>query len=446
MLRIGALLAGLTVLMASHPALAQTMTASEARSFVVGKLFTFNCFEGTKGAGRIQADGSVAEGLITDLQTHQPIEGASVQMEVNKPTKENPYNYPATDYANHELLTPGDYSTFGNIRNYQYTGPTGLNNIDQIQQQAQQTQNLGNLTQSTAGRAALLGKYVNNPQYNSYQQNLDSLYLQNSQPAFKQAYNSTQNLYNQAQQAANNATGQVGLAQNGINTLKNNVNSGINTRQSDELTALQNLASQYGTQQTNDINNLKSDLSGNKINDQESTLTGLKKGQSIYNLAGTVGNYLTPNSAPNAASASNVADRAKLNSLMQLAGNTNPALDLSQTQYDPNNPYTFDKGAFQGAYDTAASNYNKAYSTAANPLLNTGVHAANPGPLGRPDLFLNDSPNAEDQLKALSGRANDQGVISGPNGAQYNVSSQIKQLQDLLNGIQTQYGANNILQ
>ena len=36
------------------------MTATEARSFVVGKLFTFNCFEGTKGAGRIHADGSVA--------------------------------------------------------------------------------------------------------------------------------------------------------------------------------------------------------------------------------------------------------------------------------------------------------------------------------------------------------------------------------------------------
>jgi hypothetical protein len=60
MLRIGALLAGITVLTASSPALAQTMTATEARSFVVGKLFTFNCFEGTKGAGRIHADGSVA--------------------------------------------------------------------------------------------------------------------------------------------------------------------------------------------------------------------------------------------------------------------------------------------------------------------------------------------------------------------------------------------------
>jgi hypothetical protein len=60
MLRIGALLTGLTAFAASQPAVAQTMNADEARSFVVGKLFTFTCFEGTKGAGRIQADGSVA--------------------------------------------------------------------------------------------------------------------------------------------------------------------------------------------------------------------------------------------------------------------------------------------------------------------------------------------------------------------------------------------------
>ncbi|WP_147413711.1 hypothetical protein [Pseudorhodoplanes sinuspersici] len=35
------------------------MNASEARSFVVGKLFTYTCFEGTRGAGRINANGSV---------------------------------------------------------------------------------------------------------------------------------------------------------------------------------------------------------------------------------------------------------------------------------------------------------------------------------------------------------------------------------------------------
>jgi hypothetical protein len=60
MLRTGILLAAVAAVFASTPSNAQTMNATEARSFVVGKLFSFNCFEGTKGAGRIHADGSVA--------------------------------------------------------------------------------------------------------------------------------------------------------------------------------------------------------------------------------------------------------------------------------------------------------------------------------------------------------------------------------------------------
>jgi hypothetical protein len=60
MLRFGALLIGLLTAFAAVPASAQQMTASEARRFVVGKMFAFNCFEGTKGVGRIHADGSVA--------------------------------------------------------------------------------------------------------------------------------------------------------------------------------------------------------------------------------------------------------------------------------------------------------------------------------------------------------------------------------------------------
>lgn len=60
MLRIGTLLTAMAAVLASTSSQAQTMSATEARSFVVGKLFSFNCFEGTKGAGRIHADGSVA--------------------------------------------------------------------------------------------------------------------------------------------------------------------------------------------------------------------------------------------------------------------------------------------------------------------------------------------------------------------------------------------------
>lgn len=57
MLRYGALIIGLV---AAAPAVAQEMKAEEARRFVVGKMFTYTCFEGTKGAGRINPDGSVA--------------------------------------------------------------------------------------------------------------------------------------------------------------------------------------------------------------------------------------------------------------------------------------------------------------------------------------------------------------------------------------------------
>ncbi|MEX0751309.1 MAG: hypothetical protein WD073_00080 [Xanthobacteraceae bacterium] len=46
-------------LAASAPALSGEMKPDEARRFVIGKLFAFNCFEGTRGAGRIYADGSV---------------------------------------------------------------------------------------------------------------------------------------------------------------------------------------------------------------------------------------------------------------------------------------------------------------------------------------------------------------------------------------------------
>ena len=40
-------------LLASSPALAETLDAEAARRFVVGKLFEFTCFDGSRGAGRV---------------------------------------------------------------------------------------------------------------------------------------------------------------------------------------------------------------------------------------------------------------------------------------------------------------------------------------------------------------------------------------------------------
>ena len=50
---------GIAALLAAVPALAEPMGAEAARRFVAGKLFGFNCFDGSRGAGRIFGDGSV---------------------------------------------------------------------------------------------------------------------------------------------------------------------------------------------------------------------------------------------------------------------------------------------------------------------------------------------------------------------------------------------------
>ena len=51
----GALVIGAAIV----PAKAENMNADEARKFVAGKLFAFDCFDGTKGIGKILDDGSV---------------------------------------------------------------------------------------------------------------------------------------------------------------------------------------------------------------------------------------------------------------------------------------------------------------------------------------------------------------------------------------------------
>ena len=56
MVRAIVLLVGL---LAAVPAVAGEMSAEEARRFVIGKMFSYTCFEGTRGQGRVHSDGSV---------------------------------------------------------------------------------------------------------------------------------------------------------------------------------------------------------------------------------------------------------------------------------------------------------------------------------------------------------------------------------------------------
>ena len=57
MLRAVAFLVGL---LAALPAYAGEMSADEAQRFVIGNMFSYTCFEGTRGTGRVYPDGSVS--------------------------------------------------------------------------------------------------------------------------------------------------------------------------------------------------------------------------------------------------------------------------------------------------------------------------------------------------------------------------------------------------
>jgi hypothetical protein len=56
-MRVAIVVAGV---LAAGPSMAEPMNADVARRFVAGKMFAYNCFDGTRGAGRIYGDGSVA--------------------------------------------------------------------------------------------------------------------------------------------------------------------------------------------------------------------------------------------------------------------------------------------------------------------------------------------------------------------------------------------------
>jgi hypothetical protein len=49
----------IVILLAAGPARAESLDADAARRFVLGKVFAFTCFDGSRGAGRVYGDGSV---------------------------------------------------------------------------------------------------------------------------------------------------------------------------------------------------------------------------------------------------------------------------------------------------------------------------------------------------------------------------------------------------
>jgi hypothetical protein len=57
--RVAVACACIMAAMGASPAFAQELAPEQARAFIAGKLFVYNCFDGTTGMGRIFADGSI---------------------------------------------------------------------------------------------------------------------------------------------------------------------------------------------------------------------------------------------------------------------------------------------------------------------------------------------------------------------------------------------------
>src|SRR5215471_14015121 len=56
---LGRCIIGVAGIIAAMPALAGELKPEEAKHFIAGKYFSYTCFEGSTGAGRVNADGSV---------------------------------------------------------------------------------------------------------------------------------------------------------------------------------------------------------------------------------------------------------------------------------------------------------------------------------------------------------------------------------------------------
>jgi len=57
--RIAVLGFAMLAAVSAAPASAQELAPDQARAFIAGKLFAYNCFDGTRGVGRIFGDGSI---------------------------------------------------------------------------------------------------------------------------------------------------------------------------------------------------------------------------------------------------------------------------------------------------------------------------------------------------------------------------------------------------
>jgi len=343
-------------------------------------------------------------------------------------------------------VNPDLQKQFETFRAGQYAGPTQLDQsqVAQIGAKAREVQGYGKQLRGAGDKSQVLQAYVGQgPNYTQGQRNLDTLLLGQG-PGVKQmqqAARGTTGLtreigqqedtarqigqlrQGQAQEFGKQTREQLGIDQSG-NILQEGTGAFQNL-----LNPLTGRAKDYNTVQEEAL----SRFSNRQLTPEDrQRILGT---QNPYETWGAVPeNYMTPSIAATAQTSASAEERAKLGALGKLSGVSSP-IDQEVGFYDPNNPYSFDKAAFQQSVEQGQQRYTAALNAPSNVpeapttgLIMTDMGTSLPVP----------SPTASLQQIIDYNRAN-------PSGNQELQDSRERAIQKILGELKTQYGGDKVL-
>lgn len=334
------------------------LTANEGRDFggqVAGKVT-----EDVNAATQAQSDAGNSFKQKADAQT------------VNwNPDLVNKAKTDAVSVAN----DPTQTAQFKQMRDASYGGPKSFvddsANYMNANAATQKGSQAGAFTQDESGRKALLQNYYAAPKYNSGQQNLDNLLLQNdpnAQSKLSAASAQAAGLQNSFGKLTNDLNSYGKTAADTTKATHDNLNNtfvGANGLLPGMENTLNTRLSTNTANQNNHLSSLQAALASGQISAADAQLLGFKDGQETYHT--DPGSLLSKTAAPTLNSVTTGDEAAKynaLNSLMDRQGLL--ALNSNQAYggYDPTKDLSFNRADF----DTKFGQDDAAYKSAMAPI------------------------------------------------------------------------------
>jgi hypothetical protein len=290
---------------------------------------------------------STAEGLNGVFSTVDSLQGADRQASPDRP---------ATD---DQPLSTDDVNKYNAAKTFAYSGPNQLNNEDNLFNQANEAQSIGNMTSSVGGRAELLRKYIGgNPNYTNTNQKMDSLFLGNNNHDLHAAKKNVFGLADKVNRDVQNFRDLASQEKNQVQALNTLANNGVADRVKNLNDTLGTRATTYQGQQNTDYTAAKDRFATNHLSDTDrSGLLG-QTGPGYDTWGVDASQFIDPVQAPDKGSVADLAERAKIKALNQLAGVDAVGIDPNARTYDPANPYSVRSDDFKKTVDAAKQSYN----------------------------------------------------------------------------------------